>query len=208
MSPPIFFAHRSFPRFRGIALRGALAAAGAALVLAPAPVRADRTGRFTFDVHVVVHADISIGGGGLPSGYVDMGRMQSGPVCAWVRWWVEANSEAVRFYVAASDLWKAGDPYNVSVTPIPLHREGGVEFEVEHGGPIRGQTMVRPFRAQIQVDGFPAWQTDYLTIESSQAGHFSQYVTTSMCWNQNDPDKPQGEYGGVVALWGFVVPNL
>jgi hypothetical protein len=177
-------------------------------MLAPPRVHADRTGRAEFDVHVVVHADIFIGGGTSPSGFVDMGRMQTGPVCAWVRWWVEANTEAVRFYVAASDLWKGSDPFSVYVRPIPLYREGGVEFDVEYGGPIRGQGLVRPFRAQIQVDGFPAWQTDYLTIESSQAGHFSQYVTTSMCWNQDDPDKPQGEYGGIVALWGFVVPGL
>ena len=204
-------AHIPFRRFGFPRVPGAVfpwLAVSLALALLPCHVRAGQTGRTTFDVHVVVHADISIGGGSPPSGIVDMGRMQTGPVCAWVRWWVEANTEAVRFYVAASDLWKGSDPYDASVAPIPLHRPGGVEFDVEFGAPIRGQGPIRPFRAQIQVSGFPAWQTDYLTIESSQEGHFSQYVTTSMCWNQDDPEKPQGEYGGVVALWGFVVPNL
>jgi hypothetical protein len=83
-----------------------------------------------------------------------------------------------------------------------------VEFEIEHGGPVDDHGLVRPFRNQVLVNGFPAWQTDYLTIESSQGGHFRQYVTTSVCWDQNDPEKPEGEYGGVVALWGFVVPGL
>jgi hypothetical protein len=121
---------------------------------------------------------------------------------------VDANTEAVRFCVAAIDLWKGDDPENPSVEPIPLYLEGGVEFDIDYGNPALGQDNWVPFLSQTTIGGFPVWATDYVTFESSQSGHFSQYVRTYLCWEQEDPEKPQGQYSGIVAIWGFIVPSL
>ena len=42
-------------------------------------------------------------------------------------------------------------------------------------------------------------------FESSQNGHFSQEVAVTCTWNQDDPEKPQGEYSGWVVLAGMVL---
>ena len=180
---------------------------------------ADTSGHGEQHVYVIVDSNISIGGGSSeypepPGGngndiqYVDLGRVQTGLFCGWLRWRVDANTEAVRFCLAARDLWKGDDPIGATVLPIPLYTEGGVEFDIEFGNPVGAQSPVRPFVANTTIGDFPAFQTDYVTFESSQSGHFSQYLTTHLCWYQDDPEKPEGQYSGVVQIWGFIVPGL
>jgi hypothetical protein len=199
-------------------------AVAAAMVggLSASPALADEQAHGEQHVYVIVESNITIGGlspeygggannGGYPNDeipQVDLGRVQTGMFCGWIRWRVDANTEAIRFCFAASDLYKGDDPFNSAVPPIPLYMDYGVEFDAEYGNPALGQSAVRPFRGQTTIGDFPAYQTDYITIESSQNGHFSQYLTTHVCWYQDDPEKPTGQYSGAVGLWGFVVPNL
>jgi hypothetical protein len=120
---------------------------------------------------------------------------------------VDANTEALKLSLAASDLWKGRDPGG-SIPPIQLLAQEGGHFSIERGHPVRGQNPRVPFEVLTRLDAFPAYRTGSVTFESSQNGRFSQYVTTRVCWIQDDPEKPLGEYGGVVALWAFVVPSL
>jgi hypothetical protein len=199
-----------------------LAVLGLAALLAAgltAPAMADTSAHGEQHVYVIVDSNITIGGltqengdwvpgPGNDSPSVSLGRIQTGMFCGWIRWRVDANTEAVRFCFAASDLWKGDDPVGATVLPIPLYLEGGAEFDIEFGNAALGQSPLRPFVSQSLLGDFPVWQTDYVTFESSQNGHFSQYVTTHVCWYQDDAEKPTGQYSGVVALWGFVVPQL
>jgi hypothetical protein len=181
------------------------------------PARADTEAHGEQHVYVIVDSNITIGGLGTTApdqvpgggtGIVSLGRMQTGLVCGNIAWRVDANTEAVRFSLAASDLWKGDDPVGATVLPIPLYLEGGVDFDIEFGGPAFGQSGHMAFSSEGFIGDFPVWSTKYLTFESSQNGHFSQYVFTHVCWYQDDAEKPTGQYSGVVALWGFVVPSL
>jgi hypothetical protein len=182
------------------------------------PALADTEAHGEQHVYVIVESNITIGGlsdnnddypgNGSAVEDVFLGRFQTGLICGWIRWRVDANTEAIRFCLGASDLWKGDDPNNPSVEPIPLYKENGVEFDIEFGNPALGQDAFVDFVSQSTLGDFPIWQTEYVTFESSQNGHFSQFVMTNVCWEQDDPEKPTGQYSGVVALWGFVVPNL
>ena len=196
----------------GLALALTLAAG-----LAASPALADSEGHGEQHVYVIVDSNITIGGladeawsneNQTTITSVDLGRVQTGLFCGWIRWRVDANTEAVRFCLAASDLWKGDDPVGATVPPIPLYTEDGAEFDIEFGNPIFGQDGVVAYNGQTTIGDFPALMTEYVTFESSQNGHFSQYVTTHVCWYQDDPEKPTGQYSGAVALWGFVVPQL
>ena len=210
--------------FKGRKLAMALAfAVVAGVAVQAAPAMADTEAHAEKHVYVLVDPNISIGGSGdnggdpndsgweEPNGEIEqifIGRIQTGMICGWLRWRIDANTEAVRLCLAASDLYKGDDPVNPTVPPIPLYVDGGVEFDAEFGNPALGQSATQPFTSQTTLGDWQAMQSEYVTIESSQNGHFSQYVTTHLCWYQDDPEKPQGQYSGVVALWGFVVPSL
>ena len=203
---------------KGIFVSLSLAAILAAGLVA-SPALADTEGHGEQHVYVIVDSNITIGGlvsdpygnsesNGNNIAMVDLGRVQTGLICGAIRWRVDANTEAVRFCLAASDLWKGDDPIGATVPPIPVYTENGVEFDIEYGNPVFGQDGTVLFNGQTTIGDFPAMSTEYVTFESSQNGHFSQYVITRLCWYQDDPEKPTGQYSGVVALWGFVVPSL
>jgi hypothetical protein len=198
----------------GLTLAAALAAGFNA-----APALADTEAHGEQHVYVIVQSNITIGGltdeygepgyeNGSTIEQTSLGYIQTGMICGWLRWRVDANTEAVRFCLGASDLWKGDDPNNPSVEPIPLYKDYGVEFDIEFGNPALGQDAFVDFVSQSTLGDFQIWQTEYVTFESSQNGYFSQFVMTNVCWKQDDPEKPTGQYSGVVALWGFVVPTL
>ena len=56
------------------------------------------------------------------------------------------------------------------------------------------------FTTPYDYNGFLGLQTDYIGFESSQPGYFSQNVFVTVAWNQDDPEKPQGQYSGLVTL--------
>jgi hypothetical protein len=49
--------------------------------------------------------------------------------------------------------------------------------------------------------------TETKAYESSQNNHFSQNVNVVVTWNQDDPEKPMGEYSGCVRLTALVLPE-
>ena len=58
------------------------------------------------------------------------------------------------------------------------------------------------------VNGFPVAKTESIILEASDAGHFSQNVTTTVYWNQDDNEKPTGDYLGVIKLMALIPPQI
>jgi hypothetical protein len=81
-------------------------------------------------------------------------------------------------------------------------------MEVESGGPTFGEDGWAAFVGETLVHGFPLRVSESLVFESAQAYRFSQYLTTTLCWVQDDPRKPRGGYGGVVNLWAVLMPHF
>ena len=135
---------------------------------------------------------------------VDAGSVQIGEFSADVKFRVDANKESVQFFAAASPLYKGDDPTNSEVPPIPLAK--GVVIQPTNANPIAGGTNVADYGTPTTIDEFPGMQTNAITFESSQDGHFSQDVNVKFTWDQPDPEKPMGEYSGKVKLTALLLP--
>jgi hypothetical protein len=175
-----------------------------AMAIAVSPAAADPEDTSRKRVYAQVDPTLLVSEG---SQTVNLGRIGTGEVCGTLSWRIHANKSRVRFTVGASDLWKGGSPQTPGSRPIPLLRSEGVEMDVEHGGPLWGQDRFARFQGQTMIDRFPMFVSESITFESSQANRFSQYLTTTLCWNQEDPEKPKGQYSGLVYLWVVILPG-
>lgn len=165
---------------------------------------ADTTGNATADIVVRVNPNVTVG---VLTAIVDAGTVQTGTFTATIRYRIDANVEAVALYVEASPLYKGNDPTNTDVAPIPLNLTAGATIAAANANPINAGTNVANFiNPTALVRNFPAAGTETIVFESSQNGHFSQDVTVAVSWLQDDPEKPQGEYSGVVRLTALILP--
>jgi hypothetical protein len=148
----------------------------------------------TVDPNVAVRADLAVW---------DLGSVQTGNFNATVTWRVDANSQTVNMQLAASDLWKGDDPTNSEVAPIPLAVSTPAQVRPANGNETNSGDNLLSWDGGPgeEVNGFPTQLTEVGAFESSQNGHFSQQVTTTIRYNQNDPEKPQGQYSGVIRLY-------
>lgn len=179
---------------KGLALLALMAMCGTAM--------ADLTSHGTTDVYVVVNPNIGI----VPLDLsVDMGNVQTGVFYGLIPWRVDANTQNVKFWGAASYLYKGNDPSNPAVPPINLNQTYGIHFDIAHGGPIGGEDNILAYINAVVIDGFPGWETEVVEYESSDPGHMSQDCSMQVSWIQTDPEKPMGEYSGKVRLSGMVV---
>ncbi|MCY2929535.1 MAG: hypothetical protein NTV86_08585, partial [Planctomycetota bacterium] len=111
------------------------------------------------------------------------------------------NQQFVTLYVEASDLFKGDDPTGTSVTPIPLNTTVPAVISPEHANPANLGSNKAPWTGPgLAIGNFLTQKTLPILFESSQNNHFSQNVGVTVTWNQNDPEKPQGQYGGRVRL--------
>jgi hypothetical protein len=153
--------------------------------------------------HVYVKVDPNIAVKPLAA-TVNAGTVQVGNFSAIVPFRVDANTEAVNLWAACSQLYKGNDPLGTEVAPIAL--SGGVPIQPTNANPVGGASNVASYAgAGEDVDGFPTLITNSIVFESSQNGHFSQDVSVTCSWNQDDPEKPTGEYSGVVKFYAEVV---
>ncbi|MCK4546558.1 MAG: hypothetical protein KAW17_03865 [Candidatus Eisenbacteria sp.] len=175
----------------------------ASLILASASFAvADPSGDATVPVFIVIDPNIAI----VPlNPYVDMGTWQTGEFTGIIPFRVDANTEQVKFSVAASHLYKGGIWEAPTVAPILVYEEDGIAISAELGNPTGGDDHIVTFLSDTDIDGFPARLTEEVTFESSQAGHFSQNVELTVGWTQPDPEKPMGQYDGKVRLFASVV---
>lgn len=139
---------------------------------------------------------------------VDAGDIQSGEFSAICEFRVDVNLQSVNLSVRATDLWKGDDPLGVEVLPIPLYQPPGAMIAPTNANPTGSGTNIGVFDPAVffDINGFVALGTNQIEFESSQNNHFSQSVFVTCTWNQDDPEKPVGEYSGFVQLLCLLVP--
>jgi hypothetical protein len=131
----------------------------------------------------------------------DLGSIQTGNFTASIIWRVDANAEFVNMQIAASSLYKGDDPTNTDVAPIVVRVATPARVQPANGNEANsGDNLLSWDGAGPVVNGYPTTNTEIGRFESSQNGHFSQNVTTTITYSQTDPEKPQGQYSGVVRL--------
>lgn len=138
---------------------------------------------------------------------VALGSVQTGPFSGGITFRVDANTQKVKFMAGVSPLYKGDDPTDPTVPPIVVAREPGVGMVADDGNPTGGHAPSAVYLTgggQV-IGGFPSLVTEWVTFESSQNNHFSQNFVLTPTWVQTDPEKPMGEYSGVVALWAMIV---
>lgn len=132
---------------------------------------------------------------------------QTGDVTVTLTFQVDANQQTVAMFVEASDLYKGDDPSGVGVAPIPLNRAVPAVIEPEHANPVNLASNQASWTGTgSPIGGFATARSAAILFESSQNNRFSQNVDVSVSWNQNDPEKPQGQYGGRVRLTAVLQP--
>ncbi len=176
--------------------------AGLCFFVAPAAM-ADETSEATSHVFVTVSPNITLSG----QAHVDAGSVQTGDFTAECIFRVDANTQQIQIYAEASDLYKGNDPTAPEVAPIPLNISAPVGVYLVNGSPLGTAASELPYTtAAGDINGFPTLITSSLGLESSQNNHFSQEVTLTFTWNQDDPEKPMGEYSGFVKMAAMVLP--
>jgi hypothetical protein len=173
----------------------------AALVLASG-ASADWEGSATTRVFVNVDPNIALYA---LDDNVDMGIIQMEIFDGYIPWRVDANTQNVEFWGAASYLYKAGNFETPDVDPIMLCLDNGIRIEVPQGDPVGDEDEYLAYIGATTIDGFPGQMTESVEFESSQDGHFSQDIMMTVQWNQDDEEKTMGEYKGKVLLNGAVV---
>lgn len=154
--------------------------------------------------HVYVNVNPNIGVLPLePS--VDMGTVQTGGFMGHIPWRVDANTQYVAFWAAASGLYKGDDPFDPVVPPILLDVPAGIFIHIPDGSPIGAEDEYLPYSTGTDINGFPGLETIAVVYESSTPGHLSQDVDMTVWWLQPDPEKPMGEYSGMVRLSAMTV---
>jgi hypothetical protein len=134
-------------------------------------------------------------------------NIQGGLVAVTVTFQVEGNTQAMSLFVEASDLYK-GTKANSEVPPIVLEAAEGAVIEPSDATPMNAGSNTAAFTGPgAPVGDFATQLSESILFESSQNNHFSQPVDVTVTWNQSDPEKPQGQYGGYVRLTALVQPT-
>jgi len=162
---------------------------------------ADTEGHAVAHVYLVVDPNVSVD---VISGNVNLGTVQTGPVDGEFIFRVDANVEQASFCVGVTHLYKGDDPTNPEVDPIPVDYDAGSDIRPTDANPIEGGAYNAAYTEGWIEQLFEGWMTEYITFESSQNGYFSQDVYVTAWWDQDDPEKPQGEYSGWVGFWAFI----
>jgi len=139
---------------------------------------------------------------------VTVQNTQAGPIQATVTFLIKANLHRARLYVEASDLYKGSDPSNRSVTPIPLDTAAPAVIEPASATPAAGNSNAAGWIGRgTPIGAFETHLSETLEFESSQDRRFTQEVDVTLTWNQDDPSRPLGTYGGMVRLTALATPT-
>jgi hypothetical protein len=124
---------------------------------------------------------------------------------------VEANLQTIDMFVTVSNLYKGDDPASEYFIPVkPGHDDKDVKVQPANGSETfagGGDNWLAYTDTPTTLKGYAALETEIGTFESGQSGHFSQDVTVSVSWTQDNPELPVGEYSGWVMLTAMVPPT-
>jgi hypothetical protein len=163
---------------------------------------ADTSNSAVASVYVDVVSNVSLASS---TPLVNLGSVQTGLFPAILTWRVDANQEAVSFFLEASNLFKGDDPTDPTVKPIPVATFIPASIIAAEGNEMQsGDNKAAWGPAGTPIGAYPTVATEAVTYESSQNGHFSQPVTTTIMYNQSDPEQPMGQYSGKVRFTAFL----
>lgn len=119
---------------------------------------------------------------------------------------IDANVPSLHMYVEATDLYMDGLARDPSVAPIPLSADSGVRISPADASPVASAGNVASFVEQCALGEFPARRSEMIHFLSSQTGIFSQDISVTVTWNQDDPTKPAGRYIGKIKFAAIHLP--
>jgi hypothetical protein len=191
-------------------MKKALAIISGLLVLAMAAVSfADTSNSALARTHVKVSPDIAVSA---LTPNVDMGSVQRGVVTGLVDFRVDANQQYVNISVAASPLFKGDDPVYAfsgaadAVAPIAVVPSAAIHPD-NGTNPATGlATIIAPLTITGLSGNYPTLGSLPVTFEAASNGHFSQVVHTAFSWNQDQVEKPAGDYSGIVVFTAALLP--
>jgi hypothetical protein len=132
---------------------------------------------------------------------------QTGDFVATVVFSIAANSEKVKMFLEASDLYKGDVPAGTEVSPILVNTGDPAGIAAQFGRQTKGGANKAMWLGTgSDLLSFKTRTTETVEYESSQKGHFSQDVTCTISYTQPDPKKPVGQYSGKVRLTAFITP--
>lgn len=167
---------------------------------------ADTNGNATAAVYVTVDPNVAV----VPeTPIVEAGSVQTGDFTATICFRVDANMQMIYIFCEVSPLYKGDDPTEPDVPAIPINLSAGCEVQPTDGNPINaGSPILTYVGAGAPIMDYPTELTETVCFESSQNNHFSQSVYVTPTWNQDDPEKPTGQYSGKVRMTVLVVPDV
>jgi hypothetical protein len=154
-------------------------------------------------VKVSVEPNVGVSG---DEANVESLTIQTGQVCADVDFTIVANKEVLDLYVCASGLYKGNNPNSTVI--IPLDTDEPALITVPAGGEVGGAPGTPGDLAwtgpsdtcDTDFGTFPTLCTETKAFDSGQPFTWDQTVTVTVCWIQEIPVLPMGEYGGCVVL--------
>jgi len=172
------------------------------VAVAATSASADTSNSAVASVYVDVVSNVSLSS---VTPLVSLGSVQRGIFPAILTWRVDANQEAVSFFLEASNLFKGDDPTDPTVKPIKVATYIPASIIAEEGNEMQsGDNKAMWGPAGTPIGAYPTVATEAVNYESSQNGHFSQNVTTTIMYNQDDPEQPMGQYSGKVRFTAFL----
>jgi len=177
----------------------------AALMSGSVAAFADLSGEAEAHVFVDVVANISVG---VVTANVDLGEIQTGVFPGQVVFRVDANVEEVDMQIIATNLYKGDVPDSPFKIPVKSGTpDDGALVEPAFGNATEGHGNLLAWLAgPVILNGMEALETETVSFESGQNGHFSQEVTVTVEYDQADPELPQGEYSGWIKLVAAIQP--
>lgn len=169
----------------------------ALFLISAAAVAQSPTANGVASVYVTVTPTVSV----TAPGTLDLGSITTGNFSASLVWVVGANQQFVRFFIEASDLYKADNPADTTVSPILLNTSSRAVLTAQFGNETNAGDNKAGWLTHgggAAVGAYPTTATEIVTYESSQNGHFSQNVTTQIFYTQPDAEQPTGQYSGKV----------
>ena len=165
-------------------------------------IRGDTEGSATASIFCVVDPDVAVA---VNTPIVDAGTVQRGKFSAVINFRVDANIQSVYLYAEATPLYKGDDPAS-EVAPINLDLSAGVTIQPTNANPMAGASNVASYVEDTMIGNYPAKKTEMICYESGQNNHFSQDVFVTVVWDQDQLEKPTGEYSGKVKLSCLLMP--
>ena len=160
---------------------------------------ADTNGEAVASATVYVDPNITLG---QAPAAVDMATVQTGVFDGTFTFRVDANMQYVHMQVEVTKLYKGTEPTSDNRIPVAVDVPVVVDPDC-----ATGESLDLSESYAGTIGGLESTISASSEFESGQSGHFSCDVPVVCSWNQDDPERPTGDYGGFVKLIAWITPT-